>query len=420
MIDMHPGQRLPLPEDHTLHLALDLDERDRPHLQTVLLLYPGGGQLGQSAPTAVVHRDAPRSEDGAATWTEQGYTLDLQRMGRRRAVLVMWMSEQGQATSLSSARSLAVILKDHHDQPMATFAPAPSSFDSEGAMIHCGIYLKGSWRCSANGEGFVGGLRAMAPHLALGSAHLAALDPSSTPPQPAPRPAQRRSGLRMPPPPPVRAPSPLLPVTLPTVGFQADRPPTAEGIPKAITEAVGRVYATTLRGSYTATAFAITPEGFMVTCHHVIAGAQSLSVTVGEDTTRHPVEVVAAHATHDLALLRIRDLDGTVNWLPLADDDHPTEIGAEVGLLGYPIRQIGDGLIPTRSVVNSIRTWSSTPIFQVDAGAAPGSSGGPLLRLSDGHVIGVLSGGLTFQNMGRPVDLAVSVKVMTQLGWLRR
>ncbi|MFN3200811.1 MAG: trypsin-like peptidase domain-containing protein [Bradymonadia bacterium] len=430
MIDMQVGQRLKLSEDHTLQLYLDLDRRDLRHLQSALLLYAEGARLGREAPTTVVHRDAPRSADGAATWSELGYTLDLRRMGQQRAALVMWVSEQARATAtaLSSARSLAVIFKDRRDQPMATFAPAPSSFGREGAMIHCEIYFKGSWRCSANGSGFLGGVRAMASRLALSNADLGALDAHAAPPPPprAPSRAPSRPDLRR-----DRRPSPsrqgssasaqgILPVTLPSVGPRGDAELTAREIPRALTEAVGRVYAMTREGSHTGTAFVITPGGCMVTCHHVVEDATDLSVSLGRSTEQRPVDVVASSAEHDLALLRFRDINGTPAWLQLADLHHQADLGTEVGLLGYPLGQLGDEVNYTRGIVNSTRTLSRTPVFQVDAGAAPGSSGGPLFQLSDGRVLGVLSSGISSQNMGMHVNLAVSVTSMLDLGWLRR
>ena len=55
---------------------------------------------------------------------------------------------------------------------------------------------------------------------------------------------------------------------------------------------------------------------------------------------------------------------------------------------------------------------------QVDTGAAPGSSGGPVFRRADGRVVGVLTSGLSTQMGGMLVNFAVDIRRLWQLGWV--
>lgn len=119
--------------------------------------------------------------------------------------------------------------------------------------------------------------------------------------------------------------------------------------------------------------------------------------------------VVKVDALHDLALLSI---DGTrLPTLALATDDDKPE-GTEVALIGFPISNaLGLAPVTHRGIVSSVtdmifpppsarvltpqavRAMRESPfkIYQLDATAYPGNSGGPLIDVATGQVIGVVS-----------------------------
>ena len=113
--------------------------------------------------------------------------------------------------------------------------------------------------------------------------------------------------------------------------------------------------------------------------------------------------------THDLALLR---LDGPpLPVLVLADDDSAQE-GQAVAFIGFPIGGLlGFSPVTHRATVSSITPIALPPpssrqldaaavarlrqgpfdIYQLDGTAYPGNSGGPLLDIDTGRVLGVVN-----------------------------
>ena len=49
-------------------------------------------------------------------------------------------------------------------------------------------------------------------------------------------------------------------------------------------------------------------------------------------------------------------------------------------------------------------------LLQIDAGVAPGSSGGPLIRLKDGVVLGILSGGMMTDKSVMNINFAIDIR----------
>ncbi|WP_439135706.1 S1 family peptidase [Pseudomaricurvus sp.] len=128
----------------------------------------------------------------------------------------------------------------------------------------------------------------------------------------------------------------------------------------------------------------------------------------GESAKATPARIKAVDAVHDLALL---ELEGRgLKPLSLAGDAYVRE-GSDVAFTGFPIGMIL-GLYPVthRAMVSAITpfvipahsTATLTPeqikrlrhpfeVYQLDAGAYPGSSGSPLYDVRTGKVLGVLN-----------------------------
>ncbi|MCW3488691.1 AAA family ATPase [Dethiobacter alkaliphilus] len=140
--------------------------------------------------------------------------------------------------------------------------------------------------------------------------------------------------------------------------------------------------------------FVITPDGKFVTSYHVIEKAQSIRIRF----ENRPGEwfkagFVDGDREADIALLKV--LGNNLPYILLAHYGDKVELGENVGLLGYPL---GDGLgsrvTYTAGVISSFRQREGgASLYQIDANAYHGSSGGPLVRLQDGRIIGVLMGG---------------------------
>ncbi|MFQ5995354.1 MAG: DegQ family serine endoprotease [Acidiferrobacterales bacterium] len=132
--------------------------------------------------------------------------------------------------------------------------------------------------------------------------------------------------------------------------------------------------------------FIIDPAGYVVTNHHVINGANEITVIL-HDGTRHAAEVKGHDSKTDLALLKI-DTKKPLPYVSFGDSD-ATRVGDWVVAIGNPF---GLGGTATTGIVSARgRDINSGPFddyIQIDAPINRGNSGGPLFDIS-GKVIGV-------------------------------
>lgn len=132
----------------------------------------------------------------------------------------------------------------------------------------------------------------------------------------------------------------------------------------------------------TGTGFFITDTGYIVTNSHVVGSGDTVMVKT-RDGRVFPGKHIDSDATRDLALLKI-DRRG-VTPLGLSD-------GAEAGI-GRNVLAIGtpQGLSwsVSRGIVSAVRDTRRARYIQTDAAINSGNSGGPLIDLESGLVIGV-------------------------------
>jgi S1-C subfamily serine protease len=136
--------------------------------------------------------------------------------------------------------------------------------------------------------------------------------------------------------------------------------------------------------------FLIDTEGHLLTNDHVIAGAETIQVTLGNQR-RYPARVVGADPRDDIALLKIDPGGQKLTALPLGDSDK-LQVGQRVLAIGNPF---GFQSTLTTGVVSAlgrtVQTGTNTFIegaVQTDASINRGNSGGPLLD-THGDVIGI-------------------------------
>jgi S1-C subfamily serine protease len=162
----------------------------------------------------------------------------------------------------------------------------------------------------------------------------------------------------------------------------------------------------------TATAFVVSSDGYMVTCHHVVDGAGKLDIAVAGRT--YTAQVIETDAANDLAIIKIEATG--LKTVPLADSDR-VEVGQEVRAIGFPLSSIlGDSLKATRGTISGIETRSGRKLLQVDASINPGNSGGPLVNES-GEVIGIASAklaGSSISNVGFAVPINDARRMLTR------
>ena len=138
--------------------------------------------------------------------------------------------------------------------------------------------------------------------------------------------------------------------------------------------------------------FVIDPEGYVLTNFHVVQGAQSIEVTLG-DRSRYAAKYIGADQRNDVALIKIDPKGRKLTALPLGDSS-ALQIGQHVLAIGNPFgfqSTLTTGVVSAlgRTVQTSQTTFIDEAI-QTDAAINRGNSGGPLIN-SHGEVIGINS-----------------------------
>lgn len=130
----------------------------------------------------------------------------------------------------------------------------------------------------------------------------------------------------------------------------------------------------------------VSPQGYVLTNHHVIEGADQIEVALA-DGRRASAKVVGTDPETDLAVLRIRLED-----LPVIRFGRPSElrVGDTVLAIGNPF---GVGLTVTNGIVSALgrkqlRISTFENFIQTDAAINPGNSGGALVD-GNGNLIGI-------------------------------
>jgi putative serine protease PepD len=166
------------------------------------------------------------------------------------------------------------------------------------------------------------------------------------------------------------------------------------------------IRATTAQGQATGSGFVVSADGNIVTNAHVVDGATSVEVQVG-DGERRKARVVGVDASTDLALL---DVDAS-GLRPLAlGDSSRVQVGDPSYAIGNPYgldRTLTTGVISAlHREIDSPNGYAISDALQTDAALNPGNSGGPLFDAA-GAVIGVNSQIESSSNSNAGVGFAV-------------
>lgn len=172
--------------------------------------------------------------------------------------------------------------------------------------------------------------------------------------------------------------------------------------------------------------FIYSADGYIVTNHHVVSGADEIKVKLS-DGRELTAKIVGSDERTDIALLKVEASGLPVLKMGASEN---LEVGEWVLAIGSPF---GFDHSATAGIVSatgrSLPAENYVPFIQTDVAINPGNSGGPLFNL-EGEVIGInsqiysRSGGFMGVSIAIPIDIALDVinqlksKGSVSRGWI--
>lgn len=158
--------------------------------------------------------------------------------------------------------------------------------------------------------------------------------------------------------------------------------------------------------------FIISPDGLILTNHHVVDGADEIKIHLTDDREFN-AKVIGSDAKTDVAVIKIDGKDLPCVKLGNSKD---VKVGEWVAAIGAPFgleNTVTSGIVSAKS--RNLPSDQFVPFIQTDAAVNPGNSGGPLFNMK-GEVIGInsqifsTSGGFMGLSFAVPIDLALQIK----------
>ena len=163
----------------------------------------------------------------------------------------------------------------------------------------------------------------------------------------------------------------------------------------------------------------ISSDGYILTCAHVVDGASTITVTIGDKD--YTATLVGEDTTSDIAVIKI-DADGLTP--ATVGNSDSLKVGQSVMAVGNPLGGLGGtvtgGMISAlnRSVTiqgsSSVNTMS---LIQMDASVSPGNSGGGLFNMN-GELVGIVnakSSSSDAEGLGFAIPINDAIKVAQEL-----
>ncbi len=160
--------------------------------------------------------------------------------------------------------------------------------------------------------------------------------------------------------------------------------------------------------------FVITQDGLVVTNYHVIEGASTVKVHLGDRD--YTAEVRGTDQATDIALLKI-DAGRGLRFLELGDSDR-VRVGDWVMAIGNPLnldKTVTTGVVSAKGRSLGISDISFENFIQTDAAINFGNSGGPLVNM-EGEVVGIATAiNWGAENIGFAVPVNTLKEILPQL-----
>ena len=160
----------------------------------------------------------------------------------------------------------------------------------------------------------------------------------------------------------------------------------------------------------------LTSDGYIVTCKHVIDGAETIKVILNDDK-EYDAKLVGSDSRSDLAVLKVE----ATGLAPatLGDSDMLT-VGEDVIAIGNPLGELRgtatSGIVSALSREVTVENMTMS-LIQTDAAISPGNSGGGLFNAS-GSLVGIVNAKASSSNsegLGFAIPVSSVKTIITNL-----
>lgn len=128
---------------------------------------------------------------------------------------------------------------------------------------------------------------------------------------------------------------------------------------------------------------------WILTNAHVVGQSPSTVQVAFSDGTFRPARKVYVDSFTDVAVLEVA-ADGRQHPVAPIECDGVPEVGEGIGAFGHPL---GIPFTGTRGIVSGKTNKFLNDLLQIDATVDPGNSGGPVISLRDGRIVGIATAG---------------------------
>lgn len=144
----------------------------------------------------------------------------------------------------------------------------------------------------------------------------------------------------------------------------------------------------------TGSGVAISPDGYIITNHHVVEGGTFIEVEakINGETKIYNARIAKLDAINDIAVLKIDDPSFyEMPTIPYTFRTAISEIGDRVFTLGYPLTStMGTDVKLTDGIISAQTGYDGdVSTYQTSVPVQPGNSGGPLFD-TNGNLIGII------------------------------
>ncbi|MCD8509722.1 MAG: S1C family serine protease [Bacillus sp. (in: Bacteria)] len=179
---------------------------------------------------------------------------------------------------------------------------------------------------------------------------------------------------------------------------------TPKGLSDVIDESQTRVVKIETKTGSIGSGFLYNDKGDIITNAHVVAGVKEVTVITATGE-RLDGTVIGISESTDVALVRVEEL---TEMEPMILSLDVPEIGDDVLAIGSPFgfeNTVTTGIISGVNRNFEIPPYNFENVYQITAQIAPGNSGGPLVNLKTGEVVGINSAVIEQTSIGFSIPI---------------